>query len=316
MRHRSNHWLLSASTAAVLASFLAAASSTAQPRGRGRSQAPTEPTPRLSDGTPNLGRVPGEKGVWDVQYITNMADRIVSVGGVPVQREAARGRAAGPGAAGGLGTRAVARDNGGGRGGSRSEPHVPFMPWAAAVYDYNSANLSKYDPEGYCLPPGGPRMMATPYPMEIIQLPEQKRIIMIFEGATHVWREIYMDGRPHPRGDDLNPTYLGHSVGRWEQDTLVVDTVGFNEGTWVDYFGHPHTDMLHVIERFSRPNKNTLHFEATLDDPGAYTKPFTVAWDIPWDAKDELKEYICQENNQFLLKLTDDFGQPVFGKKP
>ena len=129
---------------------------------------------------------------------------------------------------------------------------MPFQPWAAAVYDYNSKNQSKYDPEGYCLPPGGPRMMATPYPAEIIQLPEQKRIIMIFEGATHIWREIFMDGREHPQGDALNPTYLGHSVGHWEGDTLVVDVVGFNEATWLDYFGHPHTDQLHVVERFTR----------------------------------------------------------------
>jgi hypothetical protein len=299
-------WLPSVSTAVLLAAFLAILTPPAESQQRGPGQASPEPTPRLPDGTPNLGRPPGEKGVWDVPYITNMADRIINVGGIPVVREpAGRGRG---GAAGGGG-------EGRGRGGARSEPHVPFMPWSAAVYDYNSANQSKYDPEGYCLPPGGPRMMATPYPMEIVQLPEQKRIIMIFEGATHVWREIHMDGRAHPRGDDLNPTYLGHSVGRWDGDTLVVDTVGFNEGTWIDYFGHPHTDMLHVIERYSRPNKNTLHFEATIDDPGAYTKPFTVAWDIPWDPGDELKEYICQENNQFLLRLTDDFGQPIF-KKP
>jgi hypothetical protein len=189
------------------------------------------------------------------------------------------------------------------------------MPWSAAVYDYNSQNLSKYDPEGYCLPPGGPRLMATPYPMEIIQLPEQKRIIMIFEGGTHIWREIYMDGRPHPQGDALNPTYLGHSVGRWEGDTLVVDVVGFNEETWLDYYGHPHTDLLHVVEKFSRPNKNTLHYEATINDPGAYTKPWTVAWDIPWRANGELTEYICQENNRYLERLTDDFDQPIF-KKP
>ncbi len=151
---------------------------------------------------------------------------------------------------------------------------MPFQPWAAAVYDYNSVNQSKYDPEGYCLPPGGPRMMATPYPAEIIQLPEQKRVIMIFEGAAHIWREIFMDGREHPKGDALNPTYLGHSVGHYEGDALVVDVVGFNEATWLDYFGHPHTDQLHVVERFTRPNKGTLHYEATIDDPGAYTKPF------------------------------------------
>ena len=96
---------------------------------------------------------------------------------------------------------------------------MPWMPWSAAVYDYNSKNESKYDPEGYCLPPGGPRMMATPYQMEIIQLPEHKRILMIFEGATHIWREIYMDGRKFPEGDALNPTYLGYSIGRWEGKT-------------------------------------------------------------------------------------------------
>jgi hypothetical protein len=158
--------------------------------------------------------------------------------------------------------------------------------------------------------------MATPYPMEIIQLPEQKRILMIFEGATHIWREIYLDSRPHPQGDELNPTYLGHSVGHWDGDTLVVDVVGFNEQTWLDYYGHPHTDQLHVVERFSRPNKRTLHYEALVDDPGAYTKPFTIRWDIPWNADGELTEYICQENNKYLQRLTDDLGQPIFGKKP
>jgi len=139
---------------------------------------------------------------------------------------------------------------------------------------------------------------------------------MIFEGATHIWREIFMDGRPHPQGDELNPTYLGHSVGRWEGDTLVVDVVGFNEQTWMDYYGHPHTDMLHIVEKYSRPTKNTLAYEATFDDRGAYTKPFTVRWNINWNPTAELTEYICQENNKYLQRLTDDFGQPIFGKKP
>ncbi len=290
-------------------------------RGRGAPAGPPEPTPRLSDGTPNLGRVPGEKGIWYVPYITNMGVRVLGPDGNLAVAPATSGRRGGANAqtpiaagsnqplGGGEGT------GDGGRGGARSEPQVPFQPWAAAVYDYNSKNLSKYDPEGYCLPPGGPRLMATPYPMEIVQLPEQKRILMVFEGATHIWREIYMDGRPHPQGDALNPTYLGHSVGHWEGDSLVVDVVGFNEATWLDYFGHPHTDMLHVVERFTRPNKNTLHYEALVDDPGAYTKPFTLSWDIPWRANAELTEYICQENNKYLQRLTDDFGEPVFGKK-
>ena len=236
--------------------------------------------------------------MWNVPYIQNMADRVVG-------RE---GRGAGP--SGDAGGRAS-----GGRGGSRSEPHIPFMPWAAAVYDYHSANVSKYDPEGYCLPPGGPRMMATPYPMEIVQLPDQQRIFMVFEGATHIWREIYMDGRPHPQGDALNPTFLGHSVGRWEGDTLVVDVVGCNENTWIDYYGHPHTDRLHVVERISRPDKNTLRYEATIADAGAYTRPWTVSWTVPWNPTGELTEYICQENNRYLWDLTDDLGQPIFGAR-
>jgi hypothetical protein len=311
---------LLSSTAAILFTALlgvGAQQPGAQPSGGGRGPSgPPQPTPRLADGTPNLGRVPGEKGVWNVPYITNMGERIIEEDGKtylekhPPTFGRGRGRGDAP-LGGGEGTA-----GGGGRGGAKSEPQVPFQPWAAAVYNYNSANNSKYDPEGYCLPPGGPRMMATPYPMEIIQLPEQKRIIMIFEGATHIWREIYMDGRPHPQGDDLNPTFLGHSVGRWEGETLVVDVVGFNEGTWMDYFGHPHTDMLHVIEKFSRPNKGTLAYEATFDDPGAYTRPFTVRWTINWNANGELTEYICQENNKYLQRLTDDFGQPIFGKKP
>jgi hypothetical protein len=190
------------------------------------------------------------------------------------------------------------------------------MPWSAAVYDYNSINESKYDPEGYCLPPGGPRMMATPYQMEIIQQPEHKRIIMIFEGATHIWREIYMDGRTFPGVEELNPTYLGYSIGRWEGDTLVVENKGFNENSWFDYFGHPHTDKMSVVERWTRPNKQTLHYAATVTDPGAYTRPFTVAWDVSFNATSELPEYICQENNRYLNRLEDDFGQPIFGPRP
>jgi hypothetical protein len=303
-------------------------SATPGAQGRGGKPDPSVsmPTPKLADGTVNLGRVPGEKGYWNTPYITNMGARVIDPStGKPfplVPRTAppgapARGGAGAAAAPLGGGEGGGGGGRGGGRGGAAAEPFVPFQPWAAAVYNYNSKNESKYDPEGYCLPPGGPRMMATPYPMEIIQLPEHKRVIMIFEGAAHVWREIYTDGRPHPTGDALNPTYMGHSVGRYEDNgqTFVVDSVGYNENTWLDYFGHPHTEMLHVIEKFSRPNKGTLHFEATFDDPGAYTKPFTVAWDINWNPTGEPSEYICQENNLFLQRLTDDFGEPLLKRR-
>jgi hypothetical protein len=252
------------------------------------------PTPRLPDGTINLGRTPADvDGHWDLSYIQNMADLRYFQG---PNRPAARGAQDG-------GAR------GGPRGGAASEPWIPFLPWSAAVYNYNSKNESKYDPEGYCLPPGGPRLYATPYPMVVLQQPELKRIYQIFEGGTHVWREIFMDGRPHPAKDKLQgATWLGHSVGRWDGDTLVVDVANFNEGTWLDYYGHPHTDQMHVLERWTRPNKGTLHYEATIDDPGAYKAPWTVAWDINWGAG-AIDEYICQENNQYLNHLKDDFGR-------
>ncbi|HZF31050.1 MAG TPA: hypothetical protein VE907_18185 [Gammaproteobacteria bacterium] len=193
---------------------------------------------------------------------------------------------------------------------------IPFLPWTKAMYDYNSKTKVAYDPQGFCLPPGGPRMFGTPYPSQFIQDDAHKRIIVIFEGGAHVWREIHMDGRPQPKRDDLNPTYFGYSVGHWEKDTLVVETTGFNEKTWLNFNGTMHTDQLTTVERITRPNLNTLHYEATINDPGAYTAPWTVAWDIPWLAGAELAEYICQENNKFLIDLKDDLGNPFFEDQP
>ncbi|MGD8325129.1 MAG: hypothetical protein PVF50_12250 [Gammaproteobacteria bacterium] len=189
---------------------------------------------------------------------------------------------------------------------------IPFLPWTRAMYEYNASNQVAYDPEGFCLPPGGPRSMGTPYPVEIIQ--HRDRIIIIFEGGAHVWREIHLDGRELPPIEELNPTYFGYSVGHYEDNgnTLVVATQGFNESTWLNFDGTMHTDALKTIERFTRPNRNRLHYEATIIDPEAYTEPWTVAWDIPWLEGAELQEYICQENNKFLLELKDDFGHPFF----
>jgi hypothetical protein len=193
---------------------------------------------------------------------------------------------------------------------------IPFLPWSQAMYDYNKSNQVAYDPQGFCLPPGGPRMFGTPYPSEFIQDDGNQRIVVIFEGGAHVWREIHMDGRPLPKREDLNPTYFGYSVGRWEGDTLVVETTGFNEKTWLNFNGAMHTDQLRTVERITRPNRDTLHYEATIDDPGAYSEPWTIAWDIPWLEGAELAEYICQENNQFLLDLKDDLGHPFFEDVP
>ena len=116
---------------------------------------------------------------------------------------------------------------------------------------------------------------------------------MIYEGGAHVGRIIYMDGRSHPEGDALNLTWMGHSIGRWDGDTLVVD----NEGTWIDIGGKPHTEKLHLVERFTRTDLYTLHYESTIDDSGAYTAPWKVRFDVTRDPNGEIQEYICQENN-------------------
>jgi hypothetical protein len=145
--------------------------------------------------------------------------------------------------------------------------------------------------------------------MLILQVPEQKRVFFFFE-AFHVWREVFMDGREH----EVNKSgWLGHSVGHYEDGgkTLVIDVKGFNEGTWLDSAGHPHTDQLHVVERFTRLTRRQLHYEAVIDDPGAYSRPWKVSWNMSWWADGQLDEYVCEENNQYIKSLRDDFGKPV-----
>jgi hypothetical protein len=104
-----------------------------------------------------------------------------------------------------------------------------------------------------------------------------------------------MDGRTHP--DNPSPTFYGHSIGRWEGDTLVVDTVGYNEGFWIDRRGLPTTEKLRTLERFTRTDSATIKYELTIDDPGAYTKPWTTRFNLRWEEGTELFEYVCQQAN-------------------
>jgi hypothetical protein len=121
-----------------------------------------------------------------------------------------------------------------------------------------------------------------------------QRIFIMDIGGPHTFRTIYMDSRPHPK--DLEPSYYGHSTGKWEGDTLVVDTIGFNEAFWISR-GIPTTDRLHMIERFTRTDSNTMKYEVTIDDAGAYTAPWTAGFQLSWDPGLELFEYVCQDNN-------------------
>ena len=119
---------------------------------------------------------------------------------------------------------------------------------------------------------------------------------MLFEDDIPSHRQVFLDGRGHPR--DPNPSWMGHSVGHWEGDTLVVDTVGFNDRSWLDPQGHPHTDRMRVTERMRRPDLGHLEIEITIDDPGAYAKPWVIQRAADLDLNDDIGEYVCNENNR------------------
>ena len=189
-----------------------------------------------------------------------------------------------------------------GLGGFPRAADVPFQPWARGLYQYRSSRTDLHPPLVRCKPASGPQFFNAPG-FEIVDVPDLKSIFILNIAGAHSWRVIYMDGRPHPTGDDLRPTFLGHSTGRWEGDTLVVDSVGFNEKQWLAG-AFPTTEQLHLVERISRPSLKSLVYEATIDDPGAYTKPWTVRWTITeksassWIEDGEIFEYICQDDGR------------------
>lgn len=175
---------------------------------------------------------------------------------------------------------------------------VPYQPWAEALYQKRRANESKDDPTGHCIPGGVPRSDAVPYPFKILTLPGE--MLVLYE-AVHSYRQIFTDGRPLPK--DPNPTWMGYSIGHWDGDTMVVETAGFNNYGWLDNDGKPATDALHVTERFRRKDFGHLEIQATIDDPKAYTKPWTVTLPYVLMPDTELLEYICDENNKDVQHL-------------
>ena len=130
---------------------------------------------------------------------------------------------------------------------------------------------------------------------EFVELQELQRIYIFDIGGPHTYRTIYMDGRSHPA--TLSPSYYGHSIGWWESDTLVVDTIGFNEGFRLDRRGSPHTEQLHTVERFTRKDEANMQYEVLFDDPGAYTKPWKSGFALRHDGNVDLFEYVCQQMN-------------------
>ena len=225
--------------------------------------------PRTADGKPNLSapapRTPEGKpdfsGVWQI-----------------VQRRPAWPSPAVPS---GLG-------NGGLRNYLPDGETVPFQPWAEELYKQRVANNGVGLPSEHCLPHGLPGAMMIPIGFQIMQTPGQ--IAVLFEEFNY-YRRIMMDGRGLP--DVMFPTWFGYSVGRWDKDMLVVDTIGFNDRTWIDISGYPHTEALHTTGRFTRLDFGHMDLTVKIDDPKAYTKPWTPTLHFQLLADHEMIEEIC-----------------------
>jgi hypothetical protein len=170
---------------------------------------------------------------------------------------------------------------------------APFQPWAKALLEDRKNN--ELEPHTRCKPSGVARQFLTPYGVEIVELRELERVYIFDIGGPHTYRTVYMDGRTHPA--NLPPTFYGHSIGWWDGDTLVIDTVGYNEGFWMDRDGLPSTDKMHTVERLTRTDAASLKYELTVDDPGAYTKPWSGGMTLRWEDGTELFEYQCQQSN-------------------
>lgn len=231
---------------------------------QGRGGGPPRPTPRWPDGRVNFNSPPGEPGLWT-----------------------------------GNGGRLVINPNSYEPNTTRNAPiHIddaPLQDWARALTNFRHTSALADEPHTRCKPSPGPRQFVTPYGIEILDFPELQRVYIIDVGGPHSFRTIFMDGRSHPK--DLAPSYYGHSIGKWDGDTLVVDTIGFNEKSWMNRDGIPHTDRLHLTERISRPDYSTLRYEVTIDDPGAFTGVWKSGFSLNWSAGNQVFEYICQDNN-------------------
>ena len=178
---------------------------------------------------------------------------------------------------------------------SKEEP--PLTPWADEKFKSTKApHTGGYTGESddttlQCYPPGVPRIYLFNFPMEILVVPG--RVLIVHEFGHYI-RQIWTDGRRHPQ--DPNPSWMGDSIGKWEGGTLVVDTIGFNDKTWLDQVGHPHSDALHLIERIHRIAPDMLQIDFTFEDPKAFTRPWTGIKQFKLRSDWQISEYVCEEN--------------------
>jgi hypothetical protein len=228
----------------------------------------TAPAPRAADGHPDLS------GVWER----------VGGGGQNPARESLQSPDGGPPA----GTFWNL--------GAGFEQGLPFQPLAAELRAERMSNNQKNNPDANCLPMGLMQLHLHPQPRKIVQTPGL--IVIMYEGNEGL-RQIFTDGRPLPElNEDLQPWWYGYSVGRWEADTLVVETIGFRDDVWLDVQGSPLTSKGKMTERFRRPSFGTLQIDVTIEDPSAYTRPFTVRVNQSLLPDEQLIEFICKENEK------------------
>jgi Family of unknown function (DUF6152) len=235
-----------------------------------RAAAAPAPAPRWPDGQVKLGPPAGKKGYWGTASAKALVEN--SAAKVPMTED-------------GLLLNIADADK-----------VAPFQPWAKAIYERRQRGLLKDDPIARCIPPGGPRQFLTPNGFQFVEQKEVGRILVLLGGGDRNWRIIYTDGRPLAQPDEAVPSYYGTSVGHWEKDTLVVDSLGYNEKFWMTNGGLPHTEALHLTERFTRTDLNTLKYEVTVNDPRTYTKPWTGGWTVQWVPDQDIQEYFCEDN--------------------
>ena len=179
--------------------------------------------------------------------------------------------------------------------GANFEGGLPFQPWARELRDEREAAGSAGNPEAHCLPMGNMQFHTQGFPRKFVQTPGL--VIILYEASMGI-RQIFTDGRPLP-DNDPQPWFYGYSVGHWEDDTLVVTTTGLRDGEWLDIIGSPLTDAATVIERFRRPSYGRMQIDITVDDPKAYTEPWTVRFNQTIMVDEELIEFVCLENQRF-----------------
>ena len=180
---------------------------------------------------------------------------------------------------------------------------IPFTPLGAQRY--KNVDMAK-NPNAYCLPPGPSRALTGPSPFMIVQ----GKDVVSFNFENHgVYRIIYLDGRGHPADIADYPQFMGHSIGKWEGDTLVVDTVGINDRTWLDSYGLEHSDKLHLTERFQKTGPDLIKYTVTYEDPVFFTKAWTATLNFARQ-KDRLMEYVCNDNEKDRVNLVPTPREP------